>query len=284
MFCRKCGREYEGNFCPDCGTPTISDNSITDTSENVRIDYSKFSSDKKVKNKLTERSGFIVFMLILFFPVGIYFMWKNSKWNNFAKILVTMFFVFMFAYVYNHPVPSSTDTSGAVSSKGDSKKADGNSKDAEDTRTALLKFDEQTWEDFKILYNSHNNFMKSISAYSDNQANSLDFYNVCADAKDYFANASTSYDYGTTDEEKTYLSAFELVALSDQQAAEKLIKYIDSGKTSDLSKAQEYIQRAKDALVNIAENRGTLLVKAGLTDKEIKKKVEADMAELESTE
>ena len=70
------------------------------------------------------------------------------------------------------------------------------------------------------------------------------------------------------------------MALSDQMAAESLMKYLDSRKTSDLSNAQENIQNAVTAATTIASNRGALLAKAGLSQEEIQVKIEEDMSDL----
>lgn len=43
--------------------------------------------------KWYQKNGGIILMLILFFPVGIFLMWRYSKWSNVAKIIVTAFFV-----------------------------------------------------------------------------------------------------------------------------------------------------------------------------------------------
>lgn len=123
--------------------------------------------------------------------------------------------------------------------------------------------------------------MKAISLYSDSSITSLEFYNYCKDIKKYFQAMSLNFEWGETEDEKTYLETFKIFALADQQATEYLIKYIDSGKTSYLSKAKDAIQRATDAATTIASNRGTLLVKAGLTDEEIREKIESDMAQIE---
>jgi len=133
-----------------------------------------------------------------------------------------------------------------------------------------------------ISGNTSSNFLSNVSGYSDNNISSLDFYNSCSDAETYFQKASTSFNYGANDYEKNYLSVFETVALSDQLAAQYLMKYIDTEKTSHLSKAQEYIQRAKDGLIMISQNRSILLADTGLTQDEIKEKVEKDLLELDA--
>ncbi len=147
-----------------------------------------------------------------------------------------------------------------------------------------LEFDSKSWEDFKILYRSHNNFLKTIDAFSNSKISAVDMYNKCKEAEEYFRKASLSFDYGKTSEQKTYLQAFKSVALSDQMIAKAMMKYLDSKKTSDLSDVKANIENAKSGFVTIAGNRGILLVKAGLTEVEIKEKVEADMTELEKLE
>ena len=41
--------------------------------------------------KLSEKNWFIILMLIIFFPIGLYLMWKNAKWNKIIKIIITIF-------------------------------------------------------------------------------------------------------------------------------------------------------------------------------------------------
>ena len=145
----------------------------------------------------------------------------------------------------------------------------------------LLAFDERTWSDFVKLYTAHNNLMNALLAFSNGNLSMVDFYQYCEEARDYFASMSLTFNYGTSEDENDYLSAFEYLALSDQRAAESLMKYLDSQKTSDLSSAEESIEEAASAITTIASNRGTLLVKAGLSQEEIQERLEQDMADLE---
>ena len=96
-----------------------------------------------------------------------------------------------------------------------------------------------------------------------------------------FVDLSMSYDYGTNSEQKDYLSVFESVALSDQMAADSMLKYLNSGKMSDLNNVSSNIQEAKTAITTIASNRGILLNKTDLTQEEIKTRVNDSMAALE---
>lgn len=151
---------------------------------------------------------------------------------------------------------------------------------ANTSENAWLAFDEKTWPEFVNLYTAHNNLMNAMDDFSNGNISSADFYQYCEKSKEYFSSMSLAFDFGESDEEKAYLSAFESMALSDQMAAESLMKYLDSWKTSDLSNAQENIQNAVTAATTIASNRGALLAKAGLSQEEIQVKIEEDMSDL----
>lgn len=153
-------------------------------------------------------------------------------------------------------------------------------KDSSPSPDEILAFDERSWSDFKRLYTAHNNLMDAMQKYTDGAASAVSFYDYCEEAEKYFANASLSFFYGEKDYQETYLSAFQSMALSDQMAAKSIMKYLDSFKASDLSEAQNNIEKATDAIAMIAANRGNLLVMAGLSDEEIHARVEADTADL----
>ena len=42
--------------------------------------------------KIYEKNWFIILMLVLFFPVGLFLMWKNAKWNKTVKIIISVLF------------------------------------------------------------------------------------------------------------------------------------------------------------------------------------------------
>lgn len=144
-----------------------------------------------------------------------------------------------------------------------------------------LEFDKKSWEQFVTLYKYHNNLTTVMEWYSDRKISASDFYTECKTARDKFRDISSKFNYGNTSEQKDYLGVLENWALSDQMAAQDLMDYADSLKPSKLSSANENLQRAKSAINTAASNRGKLLVKAGLSDSEIKSKVESDMASLE---
>ena len=55
-----------------------------------------FKLDKKqnFKKRWYEKSGWIIFLLIAFFPLGLFLMWKYSRWNKMVKSIVSLFIMF----------------------------------------------------------------------------------------------------------------------------------------------------------------------------------------------
>ena len=43
--------------------------------------------------KIYEKNWFIILMLVLFFPVGLFLMWKNAKWHKTVKIIISVLVV-----------------------------------------------------------------------------------------------------------------------------------------------------------------------------------------------
>lgn len=90
MRCPKCGCESNGKFCQNCGANLDGDNN----------DYFYNANPPKInlpiKQKWYTKAWFTIFMLIFFFPVGLYLMWKYRTWNKLVKIIITAIFVLMF--------------------------------------------------------------------------------------------------------------------------------------------------------------------------------------------
>ena len=120
MKCKKCGMEFEGNFCPNCGTPA--DTSITEEQQpvnEVNEDNGSSSDDRspespnsspspnnqqdysyvklpnyqmpQQKEKWYQKSWVVILFLVFIWPVGLFLMWKYKKnWTKVAKIIITV--------------------------------------------------------------------------------------------------------------------------------------------------------------------------------------------------
>lgn len=259
FVCSKCGKELQGDYpmCPYCKTH----GSVQTVSK------------KKMKNLSNcPTCGGLVAKGAKVCPHCGAKQKKKTPWWAY----VALFFLFSALVgsivTRNQDHPSSAQTASANPTEIAEKA---------ETPEDLLAFDQKTWDDFKKLYTAHNDMMDAMTMYSNGELSALSFYNVCEELEEFFGTASLALSYGETEYQRTYVSALQSMALCDQLAAKALIKYLDSFKTSDLSEAQENINQAANAATTIASNRGKLLVLAGLSDEEIRTKIEADTADLD---
>lgn len=256
MFCTKCGagNEDDAFFCKKCGNKLIK-------SEEKNLNVEETNSGANSESDF-------------FFPIDQKSKVKKSKKGRLGCLTIVILFLIALIYAMSNSeaLKSDLNTDKAVSAEVS----------AEDLKAHGLEFDEKAWADYLKLYEAHNHFMSSTDAYSNGRVTKLDFYDYCKKVEKNFGQASISFSYGKTEDEKTYLSTFASLALADQSAAQSLLKYLDSNATKDLSKAKENLDRAKEAATIITSNRLVLLKKIGLSEEELNEKINQAVADVEA--
>lgn len=81
-------------YSTSSGNSKKKNKTITDVENKCEIKERKTMS----KNKWYQKSWAIVLFLIIFFPVGLYLMWKHSGWSKLVKIIITAFFAFILIF------------------------------------------------------------------------------------------------------------------------------------------------------------------------------------------
>ena len=174
-------------------------------------------------------------------------------------ILILIFggsLVFGLLYEYQKQKDGLTESVDSVDVTGSSEETKQNAKAA----------DKQLWDYVLPIINSHNQLMEIIQ--NDSSTN-LDIYNAAKTFKDMcqqtWGNPPEVSGNGT----KEYLNSCKDYIIIEQTMSDSLLKYLDSSKTSDLSKVQENIQSCTQALSILASNRGTFLSQNGFSSEEI---------------
>lgn len=130
MRCPKCGLEIQENlpYCPKCGAD-LDENTAATKAEDTRIveearsekgEFSLTGEDsmrnyhfdpEPPKVKFYQKTWLIVLALIFFWPLGVFLMWKFSKWNKIVKIIISILCVFALIGLFTGNDDQSADTS-----------------------------------------------------------------------------------------------------------------------------------------------------------------------------
>ena len=119
-FCKFCGEKIdkESIVCPKCGRQL---QNVKDKQEN-KTDNDKDNTSNG-KSKFYEQTWFMWIMLIIFAPVGIFFMWKfHPEMKKNTKIILTVVFAILFIIIM---VSNDSETAG---NSGNSTKYETNKK------------------------------------------------------------------------------------------------------------------------------------------------------------
>ena len=278
--CPKCGKQIsdQGPICPHCMTSMAELRALSGTSAGQGVVFCrKCGAKMRVHDKFCPSCGASVSGVSS--PQQPPKKKKSGCFFTILKIFVVIIFLSLLA------VACDTAMDKEPKSSADADEADNaaTEEDSEElTSEEWLEFDSRSWEDFTVLYKNHQNLVDAINAYSSGHGSDVSFYDYCKQMEVYFRDASLQFRYGENKEQRDYLWVLESLALSDQQVTKHLMKYLDSGKVSDSSKAQECLNDAEKAISVYANNRGLLLANTDLSDSEIEQKLSDDLAALEA--
>lgn len=91
-ICPKCGKELRetARFCTSCGTK-LEEGIPGNPVNTVNVQNGSINTVMpKQEKKWYQKTGWIIALLIVFFPVGLYLMWKYTDWRKVLKIAVSI--------------------------------------------------------------------------------------------------------------------------------------------------------------------------------------------------
>lgn len=128
MFCPNCGEEVseDNKYCSNCGENLKSSGSNTPQNETLDKDNANMNFETtdnedtkllKDKTKWYYKKWFVVLTLIIFFPIGVFLLWKSKSFGKKSKIIITgiFFVIFFIGFISPDEETSTTVTKSANS-------------------------------------------------------------------------------------------------------------------------------------------------------------------------
>lgn len=241
--------------------------------------------------KFYQKNWFVILMLILFFPVGLFLMWKYANWRNYAKIIITVAIALLVvaSCVLPTDYSSTSDQSASVQtqksekttkSKKETKKENEKTKKHKETKkekVAAQTLDSQLYNCYRkgaALFDSFSELGDSASsdkAYSrlgNMEQDCENIYKILDGLKiKDRKNGKGSEDY--EDAVRYYVDCVYLFSGHMQ-------KYIDSSKEKHYNSAMKDLSAASSAKSDIDTARKAFLKSAGFSSDEISEIVDSE--------
>mgnify|MGYP002543300308 FL=1 len=280
MFCRKCGTEFDGKFCPNCGEPVESPQGVPPTQTKLNgttINSPSFTTP--VKEPFYTKTWFIVLMLITCcFPVGIFLMWKYKKFNTPARIIITLFFVAAFIFglsntgntVADATKTASTTVAATEETETETETTAVTTASEEttvvDNREAALDADNKITELVQAAEADYNVLVNMISA---GNASDLDLYDTAKKVNSNHGCYQVNVSRIKCDGIKDYSDAASSYIINMQLVSSYVKKYVDKHKMEDLSSAKECISNMNNYILNLVSKKMEFLKASGYTEEEV---------------
>lgn len=215
-----------------------------------------------------QKTWFIILMLILLFPVGIFLMWKYTGWNKVVKIIVTVVICF-FAYIF-WAAPNDADHKGNVAEKESISAKDeieSNEEVSTLTKEEAKEIDREIWGALLSSEKIHQQLTDAISKSASGEIDDLTMYDTCKSVKN--AQSIFAFPKAENEESKDYLRACETYSAKSFSIADSLLDYFDKKEMKYLSKAKEDLEQMDRVTLSVVSERTKFLELAGYTSEEI---------------
>ncbi len=275
MFCRKCGKEYEGKFCPNCGEPAAPEVSVETPKTSTVLNGVEINSNSTVstvKTPFYSQTWFIVLMMFCCcFPVGLFLMWKYKKFNKPVRIIITIFFAICFVVGITSGKTTSTTSESTTAYETSSEENPSEETVPEETtvvdnKEAASAADKEVTD---IIASAESDYNKLVTLISSGNASDLSLYDAAKVVKSNLGTYSINVGRVKCDGIKDYTNAATSYIINMQLVASDVMKYIDKQNIKDLSSAKEGISKNESYIFATLSARMEFLKNSGFTDEEI---------------
>ena len=164
--------------------------------------------------KISEKNWFIILMLVLFFPVGLFLMWKNAKWHKTVKIIISVLFAIMVIFSNGSEESKNVetkDTNAEVETVDKTKDANAEAETAKANKIKELQEKSKAILDNKDYYAMNEDERKTINELVEKWDDEIDY-----SFKSEYADKKVQYE-----NDKYYDENYQGIIIANVQEAVK---------------------------------------------------------------
>lgn len=234
MKCSKCGQDYDGNFCPNCGTPAPGN-----------------ADTPKKKKKF--HWWYVLIVILILGVIGSIGGDEEEDTEGQPQQKQEQ----------QTPDENAESDEASESSTGEAEQPPAPSKETAESNDLMIYTTLEMAERYLGV------LQDAINGLGDGSATMLDVYNTCEDVKQYMMQFDDHLDEVVDESAASYKDAVHGYIILLWGAADSLMDYIDDNEMSDLSDAQDSIEALTPQVYLTVSERMAYLSNSGFSDEEI---------------
>lgn len=220
--------------------------------------------------KWYEKTWVIILLVILFFPVGLFLVWKKKEWGGKRKVIITAIVGVCIAIGAFAPEEEEASASAnKVQEQAEVQVEEDKKESPEEIKQSAIASDKELFDMILKSEELNKNLLNTMNLSGQGQISLLDLYDFAKQTRDAQYQVYRNMGEIKANEMEDYIEPSRSYVSNAITISEKIIKYIDKNEIKFLSEAKERIGYSETITLKIIVERTKFLEKSGLTDEEV---------------